>query len=125
MSPQAAKRPWLAAVLGLMITGLGHLYLREWTRALLWLAMATLAAVFFVPDGAIADTAIVDLIPIMVVVVMSVIDAYLLGRQHNRRLAVAQRQRCPHCGKEMDLDVSFCWYCAAELPRAHEPSELE
>jgi len=33
------KRPWLAALLGALVTGFGHLYLRRWRRAVGWLAV--------------------------------------------------------------------------------------
>ena len=36
MSQQTEKRPLVAALLSFLQPGLGHLYLREWLRAILW-----------------------------------------------------------------------------------------
>ena len=36
MSQQTEKRPLVAALLSFLQPGLGHLYLREWLRAVLW-----------------------------------------------------------------------------------------
>lgn len=35
-SHRSGKRLWLASALAVIYPGLGHVYLREWLRALLW-----------------------------------------------------------------------------------------
>ena len=52
MSSQREKRPWLAAFLGTLATGLGHFYLRRWKRGLGWFAAAVATSVLFVPPEA-------------------------------------------------------------------------
>jgi len=90
MSDRSLRRPWLAALLALLVSGLGHAYLRRWARALGWY-LAVAAAVFvFVPDGAITTTfsgdppPVRDLAPAAAVVGASVIDAYVVARRNNR-----------------------------------------
>jgi len=122
------KRPWLAAVLAVLATGLGHIYLRRWRRALGWLLLVVGVTVVFVDQSAIdallAGQAVdrTAFVPAFVVGSLSVVDAYLLARAHNvvARLATTSSQltRCPDCGKELDTDLDFCQWCSAELPAA-------
>ncbi|SEV97929.1 zinc ribbon domain-containing protein [Halobacterium jilantaiense] len=132
------KRPWLAALLSVLATGLGHLYLRRWRRALGWLAVV-LGVSYFLVDPAALDAAasgeafdLVELLPVLVVTSLSVADAYLLAYVHN---AVAKAtvtpdgelSHCPNCGKEVDTDLEFCHWCTAELPDedAHAAPQLD
>ena len=84
------RRPWLAVLLALVISGLGHAYLRRWGRALAWYVTITATVVFLVPDGAVeqafAGTAppLAEIAPALVVVVASVVDAYVLAVRNNR-----------------------------------------
>lgn len=86
------RRPWLAAVLALVISGLGHAYLRRWARAFGWYAAVTATLVLIVPDTAIdqlfAGTLppVDDIGPAVVVIAASVIDAYVVAVRHNRRV---------------------------------------
>lgn len=117
MDGSTAKRPWLAAVLSVFVTGLGHVYLRRWFRAIAWIGLAVAAAWLFVPDGSVQDAAFAELVPISVVILMSVLDAYLVAKQHNRSIEVSNANRCPECQREVEDDLEFCWNCAAELER--------
>lgn len=123
---RSRKRPWLAALLAAVVTGLGHLYLRRWRRGLGWLAALFGATVLFVDPAAlssIADLTAVDPLaaaPIVVVGGLSVADAYLLAHAQNAlaRLQAApdgQLTHCPNCGKELDPDLEFCHWCTAEI----------
>jgi len=47
------RRPLLAAALSLFYPGLGHVYLREWLRALLWFLLVVSTAMLVVPDSAL------------------------------------------------------------------------
>ncbi|SDX64389.1 DUF7575 domain-containing protein [Halobellus clavatus] len=86
MSGTQGKRPWLAALLGTLATGLGHFYLRRWGRGLGWFALAVLVSLFFVPADA-AQTLLdgggdpATLLPVFAIGVASVADAYLLARR--------------------------------------------
>lgn len=116
MGSESRKRPWLAALLAAVVTGLGHVYLRRWLRAVGWLALVLLAVLLFVPEGAVWEASLSEIAPVGIIGGMSVIDAFLLARQYNQQPADAQQNHCPSCGREHTVDASFCWYCAAELP---------
>ena len=134
-SPLSRKRPWLAAALSVLIPGLGHLYLRLWGRALLWLGLSILASFLVFPSGALPSSASVDAILsasnalspqatvlIFGVSMLCVIDAYMMAQRINNLLTRTQRindgespRRCPNCGKELDPDIEFCHWCTTEL----------
>ncbi|WP_144799068.1 zinc ribbon domain-containing protein [Halorubrum depositum] len=90
MTDRSRRRPWLAALLALVVSGLGHAYLRRWARALGWYVAVTATLVVIVPDAAverlIAGDAppIADVAPAVLVVAASVIDAYVLALRNNR-----------------------------------------
>ncbi|MFW5965511.1 MAG: DUF7575 domain-containing protein [Halodesulfurarchaeum sp.] len=119
------KRPWLAALLGVLITGLGHLYLRRWWRALAWV-LAAFATAFLVLDPevlALSPTEPVDVRlvwPILGVVALSAVDAYLVAKLDN---SIAARQTqpeeptrsCPNCGRDIEGELDFCTWCGEEL----------
>jgi len=87
---KSGKRPWLAALLGTLATGLGHLYLRRWKRGLGWFAAAVAVSGLVVPpeaarallSGSGAD--LTTLAPLLAVGVASVADAYVLARRRRR-----------------------------------------
>lgn len=123
------KRPWLAVLLGALVTGLGHLYLRRWWRALGWLLATTVTSILFVPSSTMTTIAsqllnpgtvsvpIKDVLPLLVVGIVSVLDAYVIARTNNRQLMEQYRgiQRCHSCGRKIDPDVSFCQWCGTSL----------
>jgi hypothetical protein len=134
-SPLSQKRPWLAAGLSVLIPGLGHLYLRLWGRALLWLGLSVLASFLVFPGGALPSSASVDAIlsasealslrgTVLVfgVSMLCVVDAYMMAQRINNAITRRQRissgeslKRCPKCGKELDPDIEFCHWCTTEL----------
>ncbi|GAB3690663.1 hypothetical protein GCM10028857_27260 [Salinarchaeum chitinilyticum] len=127
------KRPWLAAALATLFTGLGHCYLRRWRRALGWIAGAVAVAVLFVDPGALEALATggtvdpVAVAPVFVLGGLSAVDAYLLAHVQNAavRLSAAtegQRTHCPTCGKELDPMLEFCHWCTTELEDANVAS---
>jgi len=134
------KRPWLAVLLAFIYPGLGHLYLRKWGRALLWFAMILASTMVLLPDNAAPSTMSVDAIMasaeaipievsllILVLSLLSVLDAYWLATRENEMAQLAtdeagqvQAEDCPHCGKELDEDLDFCPWCTERLA---EPDE--
>lgn len=173
MSEIRRRRPWLAAALALVVSGLGHAYLRRWARAFGWYVVITATLVFLVPDAAVDAVfagevpPLGDIAPAVLVVAASVVDAYVVAVRNNReyeRHAAASdvthrsvehefedgprtssrplrggnaRERatvdhppteeghvatpsgdtrsCPHCGREADVDLDFCQWCAEPL----------
>lgn len=129
------KRPWLAALLAAVVTGLGHVYLRRWRRGVGWLAVLFGVSAFFVDPAAIdalwsgAPVDPMAVAPILIVGALSVADAYLLAHAHNAvaRLTVPSDGRlthCPNCGGELDPDIEFCHWCTAPVvdPDAYPPT---
>lgn len=120
------KRPWLAALLAALATGLGHLYLRRWRRAVGWLAVLLVASVLFGDPAtvdALAAGGSVDplaVAPILLAGSASVVDAYLLAHAHNRvahptGASAEGLAECPNCGREVEADLEFCHWCTAEF----------
>jgi hypothetical protein len=56
MSQQTERRPVVAALLSFLQPGLGHLYLREWLRAVLWAGL-WVGSLVVVADSAGLDLA--------------------------------------------------------------------
>ena len=89
-SKGSRKRPWLAALLGTLATGLGHFYLRRWKRGLGWFVAAVAVSAVFVPpeaarallEGSGGDFG--TLAPLLAVGLASVADAYVLARLRQR-----------------------------------------
>lgn len=115
-------RPWLAAGLSVAVTGLGHLYLREWVRALMWFGLAFTAALLFVDEGsavALVESGVLpplaELAPVLVVRLLSVADAYRFALVRNAD-AAGEGVRCPSCGKRARSDIEFCQWCTEPLP---------
>jgi len=136
MHGRARWRPLIAALLGTVVTGLGHVYLRRWLRALGWLAVAYAVAALFVPKTALTAAGSFDavdplaLAPLFLVVFASVVDAYALAKHEpasastdrNRGLRAIRtddarddEQSCPACGKPVDPDIGFCHWCTTEF----------
>ncbi|GAA0509082.1 hypothetical protein SAMN04488066_11627 [Halorubrum aquaticum] len=91
MSEIRRRRPWLAVLLALLISGLGHAYLRRWARAFGWYVVITATLVFLVPDAAVDQLLAretppaLDVAPGLLAVLASVVDAYVLAVRNNRR----------------------------------------
>jgi hypothetical protein len=127
------KRPWLAALLSVLYPGLGHVYLREWLRGLLWFGLVIATASITVPTAALpaagSDLTLDAILQasqalpqeatlvLFALVVLSVADAYRLAALGNRRAETATGSRCPHCGHDLDGEdeLDFCPWCTAHL----------
>ncbi|SEW31730.1 DUF7575 domain-containing protein [Natrinema salifodinae] len=118
------KRPWLAALLAALVTGLGHLYLRRWRRAVGWLAVSFGVTVLFTEpaavDAFVSGTwglgTLLAVAPMFLVVGLSIVDAYLLAWAQNAdarpsNTAGEDSIPCPHCGNDLDSELEFCHWC--------------
>jgi hypothetical protein len=132
----AGKRPWVAVVLALVYPGLGHLYLREWIRGIMWFGLIVSSVMLLLPADAFPDTLSVNAyvaaaaaiplhvsLAIVALSALSVADAFYLAR---RSAAPAPTSNggtlsCPNCGKELDADLDFCHWCTTRI--AEEPSD--
>ncbi|WP_330632569.1 zinc ribbon domain-containing protein [Halocatena halophila] len=135
MAQVRRRRPWIAAILGFIFTGFGHVYLRRWLRGAGWI-VAAMASSFFVPQTAVdaATTAVMtaftnpqavqsmtvpveQLLPIYAVMAASIIDAYIIAKMNNQIVEEIEQgvRRCPACAKKIDDSVNFCQWCGTDL----------
>ncbi|MFU8868916.1 zinc ribbon domain-containing protein [Natronococcus sp.] len=138
------KRPWLAALLAALVTGLGHLYLWRLRRALGWLAASVLVTFLLVDQAAfetlaggnLGTDAVLAVWPMYAVVALSVVDAYLIARRPatdgesstDGESTVPSADEddapaCPHCGKDLDPDLEFCHWCTTPLEAGEDGEE--
>ena len=133
MSRRFDRRPLLAALLSFLQPGLGHAYLREWFRALLWFVLWIGSFLFAVRTmgleltGTEALAALFGLfvtadvpsglaLAMVSVSAFSGLDAYWAAAY----AAAANEEngpRCPHCGREIDPTLEFCHWCTTQLER--------
>ena len=124
------KRPWLAVALALVYPGLGHVYLREWLRSVLWFGLVLTTVSLVLPTAAVPDTAsgfsieavmaasralpMEATLALFVLSVLNTVDAYRLARERNHRVDPS-KDHCPHCGNETDPELDFCQWCTEPL----------
>jgi hypothetical protein len=133
----AKKRPWLAALLAFVHPGLGHVYLREWARALLWFGLVLTTASLLIPESVVPATFSLEsmtrmsrelppetLLALVVITAMSMIDAYWMATRNNQEQAQkATGTSCPNCGRDVDPDLDFCHWCTARLDAPSEDGD--
>lgn len=136
MAETKRRRPWLAAALALLSPGLGHIYLREWLRAVVWFGLMFAATTMLVPvspepaeltvssilSSSMAAAEKVPLrsqLALFAITSLSMIDAYWIATRGNQEAATDEGVSCPHCGREVDEDLAFCHWCTTRL----EPQE--
>ena len=133
------------------VAGVGHAYLREWKRALLWFLLALFggAALVVSAAGDTVPSSVFDLPPTVVagiffILFISVVDAYLVSvRKANATTSVpvpndiangetpaaatdgepAATVTCPHCGRETDPELDFCTWCTGKFADAVDEPE--
>ncbi|MFB6146257.1 MAG: zinc ribbon domain-containing protein [Halobacteriaceae archaeon] len=127
----------VAAVLAFLYPGLGHLYLREWLRALSWFGLAIATAAIVIPDAVVTafdqrglqglyeasrSLPLRTVVPLFAVRLLNVLDAYLTGVGHapfatpsGTESPADHPATCPECGKDLDDDLDFCPWCTTRL----------
>ncbi len=132
MSTRTTKRPWLAVLLAFLYPGLGHVYLREWLRALVWFFLVIMGSTLLIPTSAVPETLSIEAfvtaaeaippengLALVAITVFSMADAYWVAKRRNQVTTVEEQSTCPHCGKDMDSDLEFCHWCTQRVD-AHE-----
>lgn len=138
------RRGVLAAILGFLYPGLGHVYLRKWVRALSWFVLALATAALVVPesafdafqaeglDGLMAASENFGLevtLTLLTIRVLNVVDAYVVAVRQAAASAAEQvsesgvdgaaaapeSAECPECGKDLDEELDFCPWCTTRL----------
>ena len=139
MSDTGRKRPWLAALLAFVYPGLGHVYLREWLRAVLWfgLVFSTTALLLggsvmaplddgITVEGLVTVSQNVPLeasLALFAITALSMADAFCMATRGNTEAEVVEGMQCPNCGKELEGDLDFCHWCTTRLDGPVEPEE--
>lgn len=134
------RRGLIASALAFVYPGLGHLYLRSWTRAFAWFALAVVTAALLLPETAYQAAqqggmmALVDYqfplsvtIGVLAVRVLTMVDAYRVAvRQSMPSIADADEQpACPVCGRALDTELDFCPWCTAEIEWVDEHDQYD
>jgi drug/metabolite transporter (DMT)-like permease len=124
------RRAILAALIGVLgasvgVAGAGHVYLREWRRAVAWFTFVlgvglVLLSVFTDPVSIVntdpTDVPTTVTAPLFFLLFLSSLDAYYVASRGVQREGDGDGgTKCPHCGGELDPDVAFCPWCATEL----------
>ena len=132
----ATRRRWVAALLSLAQPGVGHLYLREWSRGMTWFLLWAATALFATgittapaltvtgltafADRFVSALGALDAIQSLALAAVTgfaVVDAYWLAVRHDERSQ--EGPTCPVCGKEADPTLDFCHWCTTELEWEH------
>lgn len=132
MSTRNDARPWLAVLLAFLYPGLGHVYLREWLRALVWFFLNMTSFALLMPESAVPETFGVDpllraaenfppeaALALASITVFSMIDAYWIANRDTGDAEATAATTCPSCGKDVDPDLDFCHWCTERI--APEP----
>ncbi|KAB1192165.1 MULTISPECIES: DUF7575 domain-containing protein [Haloferax] len=123
--PDARRRAVVAALVGVLgaslgIAGAGHVYLREWRRAIAWFTFVLGAGLVLVSTFSDPATASVDslptevTVPVVALLFLSALDAYRVGMRIPGQTKDG-KPTCPVCGGELDQSLDFCPWCATEL----------
>lgn len=128
MTARTYKRPWLAVLLAFLYPGLGHIYLREWLRALVWFFLVVTSSTLLIDEAAVPDALTVEAfvsaaeqIPpgaalvLVSITFFSMLDAYWVARRGNEESEGTDATTCPHCGKDVDPDLDFCHWCTQRI----------
>lgn len=133
-------RVLIAAVLATIYPGLGHVYLREWLRALAWFGLSILAAAVVVPPEILAasQTGGLDglveaardlpndvLLTLVMIRGLNVVDAVWLALRRKPSRRSADGPSCPNCGRELDAELDFCHWCTTHLEGAVDESRAD
>jgi hypothetical protein len=131
MDGRGNRRRFVAAMLSFLQPGIGHVYLREWVRAVLWgtvwlgslLLVLTTAGLELTARNVLASAggffSAVDGFPMeaalamFAITVFATMDAYLLAAREDYR--IDDTPRCPNCSKELDPTLEFCHWCTTRL----------
>ncbi|MFC4408728.1 zinc ribbon domain-containing protein [Haloarchaeobius iranensis] len=118
-------RRLVAVLLSFLFPGLGHVYVRRFRRGLGFAATAVGVVLLLGPaiptSGPVVERALAAWesasfgvnVALSAVEFAAMLDVYLLERSTDDPDTTAS---CPNCGRELDEALSFCPWCAHELP---------
>ncbi|WP_440988997.1 DUF6677 family protein [Haloarchaeobius baliensis] len=118
-------RRLVAVLLSLLFPGLGHVYVSRYRRGLGFAVTAVGVVLLLGPplptSGPVLESALAAWesasfeanVALSAVEFAAMLDVYLLERSTDD---VDTGASCPNCGRELDESLSFCPWCAHELP---------
>lgn len=121
-------RLFVAVLLSVLFPGLGHVYVRRFLRAAGFALVAVGVVLLLGPSldatGSALDRAVSTWqsasfeanLALSAVEFAAMLDVYLLERSADEDDADAETRSCPNCGRDLDGTLSFCPWCAYELP---------
>jgi TM2 domain-containing membrane protein YozV len=117
-----AKSPGLAALLSLILAGVGQFYVGAWVRGALYLVAESGLTVYFYLGLTATNliTGNIDyrmLVLLGLVSIVSMVDAALSAKSYNKKHFV----QCPRCRTNNDRGLPQCLVCWAPLPAAAAP----
>ena len=130
------RRAFIAGVFAVIYPGLGHVYLREWIRAVSWFGLALLTAALVVPADVVTayetgglsrlveasrTLPLAAVAALLMVRLLNVIDAVRLALAPRAAGPATDVLTCPECGGEADPQLDFCHWCTATLEPAADP----
>lgn len=139
------RRGLLAAVLGFLYPGLGHVYLRRWVRAVTWFLLAIATAAVVVPPSAYeafqsggisglmeasGSFGLEVTLSLLTVRLLNVADVYIIAVR-NAAAAAAQSESpdeaatCPECGGDLDEELDFCPWCTTRFDDSESEDGVE
>lgn len=125
MNETTRRRPWLAALLELLLVGLGHLYNRQWIRAATWFSLVFTTALLFVPEPELLALArggefptLRHIVPVFAVRLLAIGDAYRRATLSN--VDDEDAVRCPNCRKPVDEELDFCQWCTVRFSELND-----
>jgi hypothetical protein len=139
------RRGLLAAVLGFLYPGLGHVYLRRWVRALGWFLLALATAALVIPPSAYEafqsggisglmsaseSFGLQVTLSLLTVRMLNVADAYIVAVREAAVEAAedvppGEATTCPECGGELDEDLDFCPWCTTRFEDRESGEDVE
>src|SRR5713101_4350064 len=118
-APLPKQRPWLAALLSLVVPGLGHVYARNFRRGLNWLLGWMLLIIFLAFGGPITMLAIFLSLALPLFVAA---DAYRSARKPRpaEELAAGKRSRLLQLALILAVGIGFSRFVRSDLIQAYK-----
>lgn len=109
---QPPKNPVLAAILSLIIVGVGQIYNGETAKGIIIIVVQIILSALIVP------TAGITFLVFLVVWFWAIYDAYKVAKRINVEAAqqtTAKTKACPRCAQRVDADAQVCLFCDYEF----------